>query len=462
MPDDSREARIAEIKEDVETQIMGKEDKYTHDVAAFLENQKHVAEVRHAEVLREVKMKHMMGYYERIKVARSYMPPYKTIDKMQERINSLFEEKTAYLARPEMIAIRDQLRAEAYVRWPRSRRLEQHAAAKGEMEKLPCWDRVREIMQESSKLRKEMREFDPDVKRTSESEEEINHELKTMLQESRRMSPTLDVRWVANEEYERVDNALKRFKSNRGRKTKEEAEEMKRCIDYLKDPGNKPTLDVIRAKPHKVGVVLPPPKKPDHSWLLKNQEVQIRAILDQKIKRVLVDKMPAPRTDNLVRLINETGDSDETVEVRIPNAYAKTRYALLLKADKISKAKKGKCEVPPTKEPQQQWKMKSQLGLKHLPTEGLERGDPLKKHIQSIYVASAVRGLLDSARRDLLHSGKRPSIQSLQFSNQTASSLASVMVDKEARHYLRMYLPNNVANKICSRRAELIRQKFSC
>jgi hypothetical protein len=315
-----------------------------------------------------------------------------------------------------------------------------------------------EIKENIARLRAEVKELEEmfdnyydNMPKLPESLAEIETQFRNEMKDRRSESPRKKVTWVEDPVYSMKKARLQQLR-NISKKGKELGLELLECQKFVRE--NDPILKFERHKPHKVSVMLPP-RFPSDYYILKKKEEDIEEIMSGPDRRI-IKKEAVQREENLSNLVEEVKGISPTRPVACSNIAIKTRSGLLTK---IYKAKKG---AEKKKKPVEHvWKgIKTQMPLHLMPSNGVEKTDPIYPNIEKILISSSFHQLVGSARRSLLHSGHVPSIKSLTFTNDQAYALTSVAINDKPRRFLRMFLPNSISNKLCSHKGILVNQRF--
>jgi len=441
---------IEEARRDAERAIMAAEDRYAQGMREWELELKKRCIVRWREVVREFEVKRDLRYYDRIKAAKAYVPPkgerQLKADYDEARMNAIryFKDVVQKLASDYSPAIREEN--------PTASKATIYALARARVR-----DRHPDVMDELSRLKKielETKEvyydYDPFIERlTHETVFEINTDVKAEMDDRRNRSPDKRVTWYQDPVYAEKEARLRELR-NISKKGKELGLELIECQNYVRE--HKPVVAVTKDKPHKVSLVYPP-MMPSHDQILERMNEKISQISSMP-DRVVEKKEAVDRKRNLELIGKEMARVEEKKHVICPNKALKARCGLI---PRIHKARRRK----PKEDDDKYWKgIKSLRPLFMTPEGMLDANDPILPRINTIYMAATVKQLVDSARRSLIHSGCRPSSRAVTMTNSEAYALASVMIDKNARKYLRMYLPNNIANKLCAHNGSLISQRI--
>jgi hypothetical protein len=444
---EEKQAEIQVLKEEMENKMMAEEEQYTRKMERFKLNQREVTVVRRHECMREIKIRNKINYKHRLEQAKkNFVDPAK----LEARGLELQKEKALHHDRVCRVMIREVEQELKALEPDVKNRAYFFNRARVDPRCLATHEKCNELGAEVKRLFSICDNYDP--MKQPETVYSVKLELINEMRDDRNASPIESITILKNEEYEAREEQLRQFRENRARKTREEALEMKKCIDYLKEAD--PVSLVTREKPHRVAIILPKPTVPNYSHAIEEFEKK-KTRVELKPDFKVVKKISTPRLENRFRLTNETAQllPSKTVIPILPSM--KLRLKLLKKAQKLRDIK----DFKPVKK---QWvDMKSDhRNLREVVTDLLDPKDPLSDKLNRIMAGAAVRMMLNSAQRGLDHSGKRPSLESLSYTNEESLALLSLISDAKKRRYLRMFLPNNISSKICAHNAVLIKQRF--
>jgi len=439
--------KVAAIKEKIENWQMGIEDTYARGLREWEKE----APLRHTiawrEVMREIEARQSINFSDRIAVAEAYRPPldYRGLMTVYEEKRDIYRrylkekiQDPAKLLMPELMRDRPTWKGSAIRSMARGIIEKQHPEVVAELERLKL---------EAKVALEEAEEYDESkITGPTETVAEIKHQLEVEMRARRAESPRHRVTWVEDPEYAEKLARLQELR-NISKKSRELGLELVACQKFVKE--NEPGREYIREKPHKVI----PRRKPllpiSSNYITEGYERDIEIIMSKPDKAV-TKKEAVRRDENRISLVAEVSGLPETRKVHCPNLALKMRNKLLMAA------KRGR-----HRKIDHVWKgIKTVRPVQHMPVGYLPKDDPIMPRLGVIAAASAMSQLVDSARRDLNHSGARPSIKSLAMTNDEASALASLSLNNTSRKFLRMFLPNNISNKICSHRGSLINQRF--
>jgi hypothetical protein len=441
--------KVELLREAAEMKIMKAEDKYVQERKKWAAEQHTRSIIMWKEVMRELEVKRDLKYKERIEVSKSHKPPMSL-----RRIKELLDEKSSLERRFYKTNVNDRILAmipivqKQYPTLPKPS-LRNIARRDFELENPEILETLEKMRAEVKQLEKEFNEFGEKPKAPPpESVQEIELDIRSELNDRRRGSPTVKVVIMEDPVYAEKVARLQHLR-NIPKKNRELGLEVLELQKFVKE--NSPVLEIRRDKPHKATTMLSPhPPKSDR--ILSQLEEDVKQVMAGPARKI-VKKEAVERKENLNFLVEEVADPSFSKEKIIcSNQALKMRSGLLTRIQKFQKKHK---------EPDSSWKgIKTQRSLKTIPLVGLDENDPMKKALSRMIVASSFRQVVGSARRSLLHSGRMPKMQDLALDNKQAYALASIAITEKPRKFLRMFLPNNISNKICAHRGTLVNQRF--
>jgi hypothetical protein len=441
--------KIEVLRETAEKKIMKAEDEYVQGRKDWAKEQHTRSIIAWKEVMRELEVKNDLKYKERIEVSKSHKPPMSL-----RRIKELLDEKTLLERQFYRKEVNEKILAMIptvklqypTLPVPSLRNIARRDFGLAHPEILEAHEKMKEAVKQ---LEKEFDDFGTRPKvPPPESIQDIELDIRSEMNDRRRGSPTVKVIIMEDPVYaEKV--ARLQFLRNISKKNRELGLEVMELQKFVKE--NSPVLEIRRDKPHKARTMLPP-RPPDSSSILKRLDEDIKQVMAGPARKI-VKKEAVERKENLNLLVEEVANPNLSKEkIVCSNQALKMRSGLLTRVQKFQKR---------NKEPDTVWKgIKTQRSLKQIPLVGLDENDPMKSALSRMIVASSFRQVVGSARRSLLHSGRLPKMQELALDNKQAYALASIAMSEKPRKFLRMFLPNNISNRICSHRGTLINQRF--